>query len=81
MFDGPEGATAHLIWYCRAADTVLSETEDETEIFQWPDCQDGPLLSILRRCQVLPAEGVEDDGITFWCQLQYEPSQARFETL
>ena len=53
MFDGPEGATAHLIWYCWAANTVFSWTEDDMEIFQWPDCQDGPLLSIAQRCKVL----------------------------
>ena len=68
MFEGPEGATAHLIWYGRAADTVIGWTDDEREIYQWPHCQDSPLLSILQKCKVLgrqelPAEGVEDDGV------------------
>ena len=68
MFQGPEGSTAHMIWYGMAANMVLGWTKDEMEIFGWPHCQDGPLLSISQRCQVRqepPAQGVEDDGVNF----------------
>ena len=31
----------------RTRDTVLGETADNSEPFQWPDCQEGPLDSIV----------------------------------
>ena len=98
LFDGPSGATVHLIWFGRASDTVLGGTEDDRELFQLLDCQDGPLESIVKKCEVRlkalpdqaewrmlggkepPAEGVEDDGVNFWYQLQYLPHPARFQT-
>ena len=52
LFDGPSGATAHVIWYGRGADTVLGETSDDTELFQLTDCEDQPLLSIWKKCEV-----------------------------
>ena len=52
LFDGPSGATVHLIWFGRASDTVLGETEDDRELFQLLDCQDGPLESIVKKCDV-----------------------------
>ena len=52
------------------ADTV--QDKDDRELFQWPDCQDGPLESIIQKPkpvrlkaarQKTPAKRVEVDGV------------------
>ena len=97
LFQGPQGAKAHVIWYGRGADTVLGEASDPTELFKLTDCEDQPLLSIWKKCHVevrpQPSQetwrleggkesqtgAVEDDGVNFWCQFHYNPSDSRFE--
>ena len=52
MYSGPSGAKAHIIWYGRAAETVLGEGADSRELYQLTECEDLSLLSIIRKCEV-----------------------------
>jgi len=52
MSDGPDGYTAHVQWYGRGTDTMLGEAADPTELFLLTDCEDQPLLSVWKKCNV-----------------------------
>ena len=52
MFDGADGARAHVRWFGRGLDTVLGAAGDPTELFLLTECEDRPLLSIWRKCSV-----------------------------
>ena len=52
MFDGADGARAHVRWFGRGVDTVLGAAGDPTELFLLTECEDRPLLSIWRKCSV-----------------------------
>ena len=53
IFDGSDGAMTHVQWFGRNIDTVLGEEAgDKTEVFLLTECEDQPLLSIWRHCQV-----------------------------
>ena len=52
MYDGPDGATAHVQWFRRGIDTILGEAGDPSELFLLTDCEDQPLLSIWKKCNV-----------------------------
>ena len=52
MFDGPDGAMAHVQWFGRGTDTMLGEAADPTELFLLTDCENQPLLSVWKKSSV-----------------------------
>lgn len=52
MYEKDGEAMAHLQWFCRGTDTCLGEASDPSELFYIDDCEDQPLLSVLKKCSV-----------------------------
>ena len=61
MYDGADGARAHVRWFGRGVDTVLGEAGDPAELFLLTECEDRPLLSIWRKCSVTFVPQQEQD--------------------
>ena len=62
MYDGPGGAMVHVQWFGRSIDTILGESGDPAEIFLLTECEDQPLLSIWKHCQVTHMPEAEFDN-------------------
>merc|ERR1719370_853945 len=46
LFEGRDGPTVHVQWFCRGTDTMLGEAGDPTQLFRIDQCEDQPLLSV-----------------------------------
>ena len=46
------GPVAHVAHYCRSGHTVLGETADPKEVFPILDCENVPLVDVLRKIEV-----------------------------
>jgi len=62
MYDGPGGAMVHVQWFGRSIDTILGESGDPAEIFLLTECEDQPLLSIWKHCNVTHMPEAEFDN-------------------
>ena len=61
LFEGSEGPSVHILWFCRDIDTILGPAKSigdkidgrgGDQLFQTDYCEDQPLLSIVKKCQV-----------------------------